>query len=258
MAANTPPARGWRAAVAPPVLAAQFLTAVPLPLAVPAGPAQLGWALAWFPAVGGLLGLALAGVDAAARALWPPWVAAALVLVAGTLLTGGLHLDGLMDTCDGLFGGRTAERRLEIMRDSRVGSYGVLAGALQLLLKLAGLAALPSEVRAGAFVAMAVSGRWGMAAAVWAFPYARPQGLGTAFKRGATWSTSAGATLLAAATLVVAAGVPGLVLLPLAGCVAWLAGAYAVARLGGLSGDCYGAINELVESAVLLAVVAVI
>ncbi|MGH2355740.1 MAG: adenosylcobinamide-GDP ribazoletransferase [Chloroflexota bacterium] len=236
------------------MLAAQFLTAVPLPLAVPAEARHLGRSLAFFPLVGVVLGLALAGLDAALRLLLPVSVVSAVVLLAVTLVTGALHLDGLMDACDGIFGGRSPERRLEIMRDSRVGSYGVVAGVLQLLLKYTALTALPAEARGPALVTTLAAGRWAMAGVTWAFPYARPEGLGAAFKAGVTWRIVAVATVFATGAATLALGLFGLALLGMAAALAWLAGRYLTAKLGGLTGDCYGAINEIVESAALLAV----
>ena len=246
----------WLEMLAPPALALQFLSTVPLPISVPAQPRHLGRALAFFPLAGALLGLALVALDAGLRLVQPVSVATAVVQAAAALLTGGLHLDGLMDACDGIFGGRTVERRLEIMRDSRVCSYGALAGALQLLVKYAGLVALPVELRGAGLVVPLIAGRWAMAAATWAFPYARPEGLGAAFKAGVTWRPVLAATGLAAAGAWVAAGAFGWFLLGLAAALAALAGRYMAGKLGGLTGDCYGAINEVVETGVLLALVA--
>ena len=246
----------WRETLAGPVLAIQFLTAVPLPLAVPATPRHLGRALAFFPLAGALLGLALAGLDSVLLRALPASAATAVLLAAGVLATGALHVDGLMDACDGIFGGRTAVGRLEIMRDSRVGSYGVLAGALQLLLKYAALSALPLGWRGAALVMALSAGRWAMVGATWVFPYARPEGLGAAFKAGVTWPSMVWATLFALAVAWASLGAPGLALLALAGAAAWLTGAYAAGKLGGLTGDCYGAVNEVVETALLLALLA--
>jgi adenosylcobinamide-GDP ribazoletransferase len=253
-------ARWWQVAFAPPVLALQFLTAVPIPIGVPAGPRQLGRALGLFPLVGAMLGLALGGLDALLRLGLPSALASALVLIGAVLLTGGLHLDGLMDACDGLFGGRTVERRLEIMRDSRVGAFGVLGGVLQLLLKYAALESLPGALRGPALVASLAAGRWAMVAAIWGFPYARPQGLGAVFKAGVGLSGVAVATLLALVATALPFGPAGLQLGPLllgvAAVLTGLAGRWMAARLGGLTGDTYGAIDELVEATSLVAIVA--
>ncbi len=245
----------WLEWLAAPVLALQFLLAVPVPLAVPATPRHLGRSMACFPLAGAALGLALAAFDWLLRQAFPLPVASALVLSAAVLLTGGLHLDGLIDTCDGLFGGRTPERRLEIMRDSRVGSFGVAGGVLALLIKYAALAALPPALRPPVLVLQPVAGRWVMAAAIWLFPYARPAGLGAAFKEGARWPAVALATVAAAALAWLAFGPPGLAVLVPAAAASALAGRFMMARLGGLTGDCYGAMGELAEIVVLLVLV---
>jgi adenosylcobinamide-GDP ribazoletransferase len=260
------PYRRWREVFAPPVLALQFLTAVPFPVGVPADPSHLGRALALFPLVGAIIGLTLGGLDALLRLALPSPLASALVLIVAALLTGGLHLDGLMDACDGLFGGRTVERRLEIMRDSRVGAFGVIGGVLLLLLKYAALESLPGALRGPALVAALTAGRWAMVAAVWGFPYARPRGLGAAFKSGLRFPGVVVATLIALGALSVlgVAGLPsgpadlplGPFLLVAAGVMVWLAGRWMAARLGGLTGDTYGALDELVEAASLVTIVA--
>ena len=250
-----------RALLAPPVLALQFLTAVPLPLAVPAGPRELGRALGLFPLVGALLGLLLAALDATLLRVLPAGVTSALVLVAGTLLTGGLHLDGLMDTSDGVFGGRTRERRLEIMRDSRVGSYGVLAGALQLLVKYVALVSLPQGWRGAALVASLTCGRWAMVAAMRAFPYARADGLGRTFKDGVRMGDVGLATVLAVGLCWFVLRAQGAALTELAALLLWaitgslVAGWWLTQRVGGLTGDCYGAVNELIEAGALVLLV---
>jgi len=237
---------------APPILALQFLTAVPVPISVPAGPKELGRSLGCFPLIGALLGLVLAALDRVLLLVVPLPVATVLVLVAGTLLTGGLHLDGLMDTCDGVFGGRSRAQRLEIMRDSRVGSYGVLAGALQLLLKYAVLVALPVGWRGPALVLSLLCGRWAMAAAMWAFPYARAEGLGSGFKAGVTAPVVIVATALAAAIAWATLGVTGGAVLLGAAAVGWGLAAALTREVGGLTGDCYGALNEVAEATVLV------
>jgi adenosylcobinamide-GDP ribazoletransferase len=254
--AATPPAAPanpwWREIVAGPVLTLQFLTAVPIPFAVPATPRHLGRALALFPLGGAAIGLALAGLDVILLRALPVSVATPLILGASVLLTGALHLDGLMDTCDGVFGGRTVERRLEIMRDSRVGSYGVLAGVLQLLLKYAALSALPLAARGAALILSLTAGRWAMVGVMQVFPYARPQGIGAAFKAAVSWLAVAVAIVLAAAIGWATFGLGGVVCLAVAGIVAVALARYLAAKLGGLTGDCYGAVNEVVESTVML------
>jgi adenosylcobinamide-GDP ribazoletransferase len=161
-----------------------------------------------------------------------------------------------MDSVDGLFGGRTPERRLEIMRDSRVGSFGALAGALALLLKFATLSALLPDARAGALVAALVAGRWTQVLAVWLFPAARPEGLGAAFKEGLRLPAIAVATILGALATLLALGPAGPLVLLLTVPVTLSLGRWMASTLGGgLSGDSYGALSEVAEVTVLLALV---
>jgi adenosylcobinamide-GDP ribazoletransferase len=124
------------------VTALQFLTIVPPVIRRPFTPEELGRSVGWFALVGIVIGLALVGSDRALIMVFPTSIATALVLTIWVLITGALHLDGFLDTCDGLFGGRTAEARLRIMRDERVGAYAVVGGILLILLKYACLSAL--------------------------------------------------------------------------------------------------------------------
>jgi adenosylcobinamide-GDP ribazoletransferase len=138
------------------------------------------------------------------------------------------------------------------MRDSRVGSYGVLAGGLQLLLKYAVLVSLPVVWRGPALVLSLLCGRWAMAAAMWAFPYARAEGLGSGFKAGVTATIAIAATVLAAALAWAMLGVSGEAVLLIVAAVAWGLAAALARAVGGLTGDCYGAMNEVAEATVLV------
>jgi adenosylcobinamide-GDP ribazoletransferase len=199
-------------------------------------------------AIGGLLVL----TDGLARvAGFPGVVRAALVMVAMVVITGGLHLDGLMDSLDGLFGGHSAAQRLEIMRDSRVGSYAVLGACCLLLLKLAALGAMHDQARVRALLLAPVLGRWSIVLAAALFPPARPDGLGAAFRAGLTtrrFALAAGITL-AIAILTGGSGLPVF----LASCGAtWWIGRLIMGRIHGLTGDSYGALVELNETLALL------
>lgn len=234
------------------VLAAlRFLTALPLPEAE-VDPKRLGRSAVYFPAVGVLLGLLLALEDALLGLVWPPLLRSTAVVVTLILLTGGLHLDGLMDSCDGLFGRRDPEQRLAIMRDSRAGSFGVLGAVSIVLLKVAALATVGAWLRPAGLVMAPVLGRAAMVLAIWRFPYARPQGLGRAFKDGVGGWQVAGALGLAAVTLAAAPLPVSLAACGAAAAVALLGGAFICTRIPGLTGDSYGAINEVAELAVLL------
>jgi len=234
--------------------AIQFLTVIPPLVRRAFSPEEIGWSLAFFPVVGGILGGILIGVDRAAVAVFPPGLSAALILAAWVLLTGGLHLDGFLDTCDGLFGGRTAEDRLRIMRDERVGAYAVIGGILLILVKFNALTAL-ADRDVGLFLAPML-GRWAMVVAVIGFPYARSHGLGRDMKDQAGWLQALLATLMVAPVAVWVGGWLGLAALGIT-LATVLAGAWFVLRrLPGLTGDIYGCFCELAEVGVLLTLVA--
>lgn len=228
----------------------RFLTRLPLP-----GPPAMrnpGEALAAFPLAGLVLGLLLTRLDALLELTrFPPFTRDVLLVVALVLMTGGLHLDGLMDSCDGLFGGRDLEQRLSIMRDSRVGGFGVLGAVCALLLKLAFLVALPGDRRAAALIVAPVLGRWSLVLAATLFPPARPGGLGALFQRGLTPPRQVVASGAALLIVALAGGLPGVLAFLVVSGATWLIGHYVMGKIEGLTGDIYGAICELTEVAAL-------
>ena len=193
--------------------------------------------------------------------MFPDFLSAAMLLVSLVAVTRGLHLDGLMDTCDGLFGGFNSERRLEIMHDSHVGAFGIAGAASLLLLKYGALVSLLSLNDPGtewALLIFPMLSRWSMVIALAGFPYARKQGLGSPFHQGSAWWSTLAAGGVAAVAAVLLGGIGGAGMLVGASALAWLLGWAMAGRLGGLTGDTYGAINELVEAATLMAVVAIL
>jgi adenosylcobinamide-GDP ribazoletransferase len=207
----------------------------------------------WFPWVGALLGAGFAGAWLGLEAVFPPPAAAALLLVLTVLATGALHLDGLADTADGLGGGHTAADRLRIMKDSRVGSFGVISLVLALLLKFALFLALAGQPASlWAIFLFPVVSRWGMVLLAFSAPYARAEGgLGQAMTDGLDRSTLAGATLGVLVLAAPAGGVKGLVLLAVAGVAVLGSSHYFKFKLGGVTGDVLGAANEALEVLVL-------
>lgn len=234
--------------------AVQFLTIAPPLVRRPFTPAELGRAVGYFPLVGVLVGGFLVGVDHLLVLFLPSGVAAALVLASWVLCTGALHLDGFLDTCDGLLGGRTPEDRLRILRDELAGAFAVIGGVLLLLVKFQTLAAIPN--RNPALLLAPVLSRWGMAVAVVAFSYARAEGLGRAMKDHAGWTQALLASAIAAIAAWFAAGWFGLVNMFLSGALLFLLVRFVRTRLPGLTGDIYGALCELLEALVLLSFVA--
>jgi len=244
---------------APLVAAGDLAAAIGLltRLPVPAHGAR-GGAAAWaYPLVGAGIGALTGGILSAAAATdLPPPVAAGLAVAVAVTVTGALHEDGLADAADGLWGGWTRERRLEIMRDSRIGAYGVLALVLSLLLRWSCFAAIAPT--AGAWLYLAAAGAASRAAmvALWsALPPARRDGLaaGQGRPRRATALLAGVLALAVLATLPAGGGVP--VALACAG-AALVCGRLAWTRIGGQTGDVLGATQQVCEIAALLAATA--
>lgn len=239
------------------ISAIKMLTVFPIDTAgkIPFGP--VGWMLFWFPAVGLLLGGIGAGVFWAAQQVFPAAVAVLLAILALTLSTGALHVDGLADSADGLFGGRTRERRLEIMRDSRIGTFGVAAVVFVLLFKwtaLVGIAgAAGGRGAMAALAAMPMAGRWAILLAAWLCPYAREgEGTGRVFIENATARQFLGAAPIVLVCAWGLLGWGGIVMLAAALPFGLLWTLYAKAKIGGMTGDTLGAVCELSETVFLL------
>ncbi len=226
-----------------------FLTVLPV---APGGDARMGPARAYFPLVGLALGGILACIDLVLGQALPPPVISALLVVAMLVLTRAIHTEGFLDVCDGLFGGYDRAKRLEILRDPHVGAFAVLGGASLLLLKWSLIAGIPDEERTALLMLFPCLSRFGMLAAMGAFSYAREQGLGTSFQEGRRrWQMAFGfATAATAGALL--SGLAGLVLLGAVIAIALAMGRWVTGLLGGMTGDTYGAVNEVGEVVVLL------
>jgi adenosylcobinamide-GDP ribazoletransferase len=244
------------------VAAFRFLTVILLPIRRDATPEEVGGSIVYFPVVGLIIGLILAALYWLLGMLLPPAIVVVLLMVAMVLVNGVLHLDGFIDTCDGLAGNKTVEERWRVMRDSRVGAFGIAGAALLLLVKYASLYSLPERLIVGSLVLMPVVSRWAMVYAIVAYPYARPSGLGTVFKQEASGRRFALATLFTVAVAIALAWwsrIPYFYLCGLAVVLgvwvittAWAH--YLKRKLAGLTGDSYGAINEVAEVSVLIIV----
>jgi adenosylcobinamide-GDP ribazoletransferase len=233
------------------LVAWRFLTAIPVgrrDLAIE----RPGRSMAWFPLVGLIIGALLVLVDSALVRLLPSLPATALLLVTWVAITGALHLDGFIDCCDGLLVPKPAEQRLEIMKDSRVGAFGVVGAICLLLMKFSGLAALAPDERLGWLLIVPALSRWTMVWAAWRYPSARHYGLAVWFRQGVGWShvvIAAGTALLAA---LIVRGLAGLVTFAAVWLFALIFVVWVQRRIPGLTGDVYGAMNELSEVVGLL------
>ena len=240
-----------------PLIALEFLTMLRVRRVRRWSDARFGAALAWFPAVGVLLGAALWGLDRALTGLLPAAAVAALLLAALALATGGLHLDGVADTADGLAAQRSREARLQLMREGTTGPAGgggarpPPAGAV-VGTRLPG----GSGAAGGALLLAPALARWAVLPAAAACRPARSSGLGHA-AGAALWPFAAPlATATAAAAAVVLFGAQGLVLLALAAGTALATAGAATRTLGGVTGDTHGAVVEVTQAAVWLAILA--
>ena len=207
---------------------------------------------AYFPLVGLALGVILAGLDLAARQVLPMPVVGALLLVALLITTRAIHIEGFLDSCDGLLGGRNRTQRLRILRDSRVGAFAVVGGVGLLLLKWALLASSSVNARTELLVLFPCLSRFGMLSSMVAFSYVREQGLGTSFRIGRNWRQLALGFIIAAAAAGVLMGAAGLILLTVSLAASLVLGWWVSRLIGGMTGDTYGAVNEVAEVSVLL------
>ncbi len=243
-------------------IALQFFTRVPIPRWVGFEPEWLHHASRYYPLVGLVVAAVTGAVYAAGAWLWPTPVAVLLSTAAGIYLTGAFHEDGFADTCDGIGGGLTRERVLEIMKDSRIGSYGTVGIVLLLALKVATLAALPpASALAALFLAHPLS-RFASGALIYTLEYARDEGKAKPLAQEmSTAEFAIGAACAAVPALLlgwlgylpwygIGAGVLA------AGAAACWLGAKFVRRIGGYTGDCLGAVQQVTEVVLYLALLA--
>jgi adenosylcobinamide-GDP ribazoletransferase len=236
------------------LFAYQFLTVLPPVVRRSARPAELGMADAFFPLVGLALGLGLIALDFlfSTAIVLAPAVRHVMLIFALTIITGALHLDGLIDTSDGAFAGPDPAARLAAMRQPTVTPRGIVAVICLLALKYTALDALTGESRWAGLLVGPCLGRWAIVIARQLFPYARRDGSGRAFKDASGLGQLLFATTTAGAVAGLLFGVLGSALLLLAFVLVLALGGLISPRLGGLTGDVYGATCELVETSIWL------
>lgn len=243
-------------------IALQFFTRVPIPAWVGFEAPWLQHASRYFPLVGLVVALAVALVYGAAAWLWPAPVAVLLSTAAGLYLTGAFHEDGLADMCDGFGGGHTRERIMEIMKDSRIGSYGAVALVVTLGLKLTTLSLLAPGAAIGALLLAHPLSRLAAASLIRSASYARDTGKAKPLAQemtAAEFAIAAVGALLPACALGAAhiLGWPAIGASFLACFIAaWWLRALFVRHIGGYTGDCLGAVQQVSEVAIYLCVLA--
>ncbi|KQN74758.1 cobalamin synthase [Duganella sp. Leaf61] len=242
--------------------ALQFFTRLPIPRWVGFDPAWLNQASRYFPLVGVVVALITGAVYAVAFKLFPPAIAAILSTAAGIYVTGAFHEDGFADTCDGFGGGMTGERVLEIMKDSRIGAYGAIGIFCLLLLKCATLTMLPPYGAIAALLFAHPMSRLMATGLIWRLDYARAEGKAKplAQKMATPELAIAAITALAPALLLIWLNwLSWTMLLSGVTCALvaaiWLARKF-MGRIGGYTGDCLGAVQQVTEVVFYLCVLA--
>jgi adenosylcobinamide-GDP ribazoletransferase len=243
-------------------IALQFFTRLPIPRWVGFEAGWLHHASRYFPLVGIVVAGLCALVYVGASAVWPPAVAALLSTAGGIYLTGAFHEDGFADTCDGFGGGMTRERVMEIMKDSRIGTYGAVGAGLLVALKVMLLALMPPAVAVCAlFIAHPMS-RLAASSLIWKLDYARDEGKAKPLAQEMSGAELAIAAVCATLPAIIV-GTLGYVsrlaigasVLAAAAAAAWLAAKF-VRRIGGYTGDCLGAVQQVSEVAIYLCLLA--
>jgi adenosylcobinamide-GDP ribazoletransferase len=229
--------------------AIEFLTIFPIPGYTPKVE-KFGESLSYFPLIGLILGGILFGCHYGLSYIVPDSVTCVLLIIILVIMTGAHHIDGLIDTFDGLVIGKSREQRLEIMSDTRVGTFGVVAAILLLLLKYVSLSSIENMLPV--LLLMTTLGRWTMVFAIYFFPYAKGTGTGLMFKKGARWYHLVVASVIAIAASYLLLNWQGLVVMAALLLIISGLAFYFRTLFGGLTGDNYGAINELSEVVVLL------
>ena len=235
--------------------ALQFLTSIPVLSRREAGREQQGQATAYFPVVGLIIGLILIFLNWLLNLILPASVVNALLIAAIVIVTGALHLDGFADTCDGIAGHKAVEERWKVMRDSRTGAFGVVGIVLLLLIKYVALNSVPDTFMLATLLFMPVVSRWAMVYVLFTFKYARESGLGTDFKKSTRWPQFTSATIITVATalaLFPLFAVAGLLIIIGVWIIITGFSFYLSNKFQGLTGDTYGAINEVAETITLL------
>jgi adenosylcobinamide-GDP ribazoletransferase len=231
-----------------------FLTSIPI--RVPAPQANdLGRAGVWFPFVGLVIGAILLGAQVLLARVFSPLLGAALIVALWAALTGGLHLDGLADCGDGMLAAVTPERRLEIMRDPRLGTFGGATLMMHLILKTFAVATLPAPSIMALLLAPALA-RWTLLI-VAAQPAARAGGLGAAFAHGLNRKVYVGAVVVPISVILLG-GWRAIAAALFAHLVTFGIIRAARSRLGGVTGDVFGLTVEVTELATLLVYAAVL
>ena len=234
------------------IAAIRFLTTIPLPWWRECTPEELGRSTGFFPVIGIIIGLILIGLNWLFGLFLPSAIVSILLVIASVIISGAMHLDGLADTCDGIAGQKSPEERWRVMSDSRTGGFGIVGVCCLLLAKYVALNSVPSNLIMVTLLLMPMISRWTMVYAIFAYPYAKPSGMGKFVKQEARWHMFVWTTVITLAVAIVLAQLKGLVLILVTWIIVLAIAAYLKRKFSGLTGDTYGAINEIAEVCVLI------
>lgn len=233
-------------------VAQTFMTRLPAPVKLNWSEKALAQSTAYFPLVGLIVGAIAAIAWWLGYNGWSATIGALFAVTASILATGAFHEDGLADSADGIGGAFEIEKKLLIMRDSRIGTYGSVALILSILAKFAAITLLNPATAAWTIAGAHMLGRWTSVPLIKYNTYVREQGTGKPFASMVTASQVAGSTLFALACSILCFGYKALVVITIVLASLWFAQCYVRRKLGGITGDVLGAINSLIELSVYL------
>lgn len=237
------------------ILAWEFLTIIPLTRNRDVRPEELAASMAYFPLVGLILGIILSISNIGFLKILPSSVVDAMLIAELIILTRGLHIDGFVDTIDGLAGGKTKEDILHIMRDHRVGALGVVGVIMLIMIKYLSLNSAPSASKNLIMITMPMMSRWLQVVFTNMYSYARQDGMGKAFVEGVRGRQAWIATIFTALVLIFLFKFNAILIMVLMAIVTYLMGIYFKKTLGGITGDVIGAVSEVSEVMFLLIII---
>lgn len=236
------------------LFALQFLTIIPVKIGH-IDEKKIAGALIYFPVVGLLLGLILSGTDRLLSILrFEQFIINIILVVLLIILTGGLHLDGLADTFDAFLSRKDKDEKLKIMRDSHIGVMGVLSLFCIILLKIAFLSSISISLKTITLLLMCTLSRWALILPMFLFPYSRNEGKAKVFMQGINFKILTLATIITLGIVVLVWQWKGLFIFGLTAMSTYIIGRFINNKIGGITGDTLGAINELIEVIVLFSI----
>lgn len=234
------------------LIALQFLTIIPLRKSIKIEEKDLSNSLIFFPIIGLIIGIFLILINYLISSFFSPLVVNTLIIIIWIGISGALHLDGFCDTIDGLYGGQTKEERLKIMKDSSIGAKGAIALICLLILKLSLLMEISPQYKYQTLLFTPMIGRWGMVMGIFLVPYAREEGMAKSFIKYKDTKQLFWASLITLTTGLflfkfISLGIIGLVI-----GIIFLLTLYLKRKIGGITGDTLGGLNEIIEVFTLL------